>query len=75
MKTKKININKLCKCADSGCPIHNGVSSCKNRRSVLLFRVDMEDRSGTWMCKDCADDAFKFGLFREATVSEKIKFN
>lgn len=66
---------KECECSDPWCPVHDGVSRCINRRKNLLFRVDMEDHTGTWMCSGCADDAFDSGLFRPATVSEKIKFN
>jgi len=52
-----------CECSDPGCPAHNGVSSCEAMAKITLYRVDMEDRTGTAMCDDCADDAFASGVF------------
>jgi hypothetical protein len=52
-----------CGCADAGCPVHQGVSGCTNPASEDLFRVDTEDRTGTPFCTECADDAWKSGVF------------
>jgi len=30
---------------------------------MILFRVDMEDETGTAMCEECADDALDSGVF------------
>ena len=54
-----------CECADSGCPAHETVPACGAFAETTLFRVDMEDRTGTRMCTSCAEDAMQSGLFRE----------
>lgn len=55
-----------CECADPGCPVHKGVSKCSHvGRCKTLYRVDMEDQTGTKMCSACAEDAFDSGLFTE----------
>jgi hypothetical protein len=53
-----------CECSDSGCPAHNGASECNRKASVILYRVDMDDESGTAFCGKCADDALSCGLFK-----------
>lgn len=55
-----------CQCADTGCSVHAGESTCKNGCKSLLYRVDMADQSGTWFCSKCAADAMESGLFRHA---------
>jgi hypothetical protein len=55
-----------CECSDPGCPVHKGTADCRWSASRLLYRVDMEDNTGTAMCDACAEDAFKSGLFTEA---------
>lgn len=63
---------ELCGCSDPGCPMHLGVSRCERpgprRWLTRVYRIDMEDETGTIMCADCADDALKSGVFttREA---------
>ena len=56
-----------CECADPKCPVHEGDSKCTRdaRLGILhrLFRIDMEDHTGTAMCPDCSDDAAFSGLF------------
>ena len=52
-----------CECSDPGCPIHKGTSDCRNTASSILYRIDMEDNTGSAMCEGCADDAFESGLF------------
>lgn len=54
-----------CECADPQCPVR-GCHACiaRNRAETTLYRVDMEDHTGTRMCALCADDAMGSGLFR-----------
>ena len=59
-----------CECADPQCPAHKGTSKCANKANTVLYRVDMEDASGTLMCDDCADDATQSGLFTDCDDSE-----
>lgn len=54
-----------CECSDPGCPVHMGKSNCIKYAYVILYRVDMEDNSGTAMCEECADDAMMSGLFTD----------
>lgn len=56
-----------CECADPGCAHHKGASTCPKPHTGarLLFRVDMDDRTGTVFCDACADDALDSGLFRD----------
>lgn len=53
---------RQCECSDPGCP-------CESRRCIgqrtLIYRVDMEDLTGTLMCRLCCDDAMETGLFTE----------
>ena len=56
-----------CECSDPGCPVHKGISSCSRLAITVLYRVDMEDRTGTAMCEGCASDAFESGLFTDTT--------
>ncbi len=56
-----------CGCADPGCPVHKGSSACPFRGRTFLYRVDMEDHTGTPMCLQCATDAMDSGLFRQGT--------
>lgn len=55
----------LCECADPGCEIHEGRSQCEREAFLTLYRVDMDDKTGTMMCDGCAGDALATGLFRE----------
>jgi DNA-binding IscR family transcriptional regulator len=54
---------RRCECSDPGCPVHRGVSRCMKAATQVLRRIDMEDRTGTRMCHDCAEDAYGSGLF------------
>lgn len=57
-----------CECSDSGCPAHKGAATCKVEAPAMavLYRVDMEDQTGTVMCDACTDDAMESGLFTTA---------
>ena len=59
----------LCECCDKGCPEHEGVSSCCNPANRILFRIDMEDLTGTAMCEDCAYDAMDSSFFTDEARS------
>lgn len=61
--SRQIAEQVTCECSDPGCPAHKGVSHCATQATDLLYRVDMQDETGTAMCDKCADDAFSSGLF------------
>ena len=56
-----------CECSDTGCPMHENSQYCDCLANVILYRVDMDDYTGTAMCDDCANDATMSGLFTEST--------
>lgn len=58
--------DRLCQCADPGCPYHPGTSICIRGAKHRLFRVDMWLDEGTLFCEACAADALMSGLFDEA---------
>lgn len=55
----------VCECVDAGCPVHKRQAQCTGKASVILFRCDMEDRTGTAFCAACADDALQSGVFTD----------
>lgn len=57
-----------CECRDTSCPYCHG--QCQNKPEFTLFRVDMEDRTGTLMCDDCAKDAADTGLYRSEPIPQ-----
>lgn len=66
-KGKRVLRDTPCECADRQCPAgHAERPECgaSTRGGLTVFRVDMEDRTGTRMCVQCADDAMASGLFR-----------
>ena len=54
-----------CECSDTGCPMHKNSQYCDCLATAILYRVDMDDYTGTAMCDDCANDATMSGLFTE----------
>ena len=52
-----------CECTDQGCSKHMGRAACSQPAISLLRRIDMDDREGTWFCRDCAKDAGESGLY------------
>lgn len=62
MKTKLQN----CECSDRLCPAHKGSENCVERAIVILYRIDMEDNTGTAFCEACASDALDTGLFSDS---------
>jgi hypothetical protein len=62
-----------CECSDPGCSVNHGSKECGQNAEDILYRVDMEDRSGTAMCEDCASDAFEAGVFSAFPVDAEIE--
>lgn len=52
----KKQIKHPCECPDSGCPEHIGSSKCGKAAVTCVRRSDMVDRTGTLLCRGCADD-------------------
>ena len=54
-----------CECHDKGCTaeMHTEAKRCGQLATVILYRVDMEDQTGTAFCEGCADDAAMSGVF------------
>lgn len=52
-----------CDCTDRGCRFHRGFAWCTTLADEIVYRVDMEDLTGTLMCSPCAGDAYETGLF------------
>lgn len=50
-----------CECGDPGCPCCQG--ECTRPATMTVFRVDMEDLTGTPVCDDCGADCLESGLF------------
>lgn len=65
MTDQEVAARQTCECADSGCKAHKGQSDCLVKGYTILYRIDMEDETGTVMCEACTDDAFSSGLFVE----------
>jgi hypothetical protein len=60
-----------CECSDPGCPVCSG--DCSNVGTALVFRIDMEDETGTVVCDGCSDDCLESGLFRPGDIGELIR--
>jgi hypothetical protein len=54
-----------CECADPGCPAHLGLGKCAEPTYARsrLYRIDMEDHTGTVFCEECYEDALDSGVF------------
>lgn len=61
----------MCECSDSGCKAHKGTSACESIGTTILYRVDMDDLTGTLFCESCADDAMESGLFSDVSLSDE----
>lgn len=62
-----------CECHDKQCPSHKGESCpiCLPRSEMTtLYRIDMEDVTGTDFCPACSRDAMDSGLFTDDTSEE-----
>jgi hypothetical protein len=62
-KRVQAELHPQCACVDIGCPVHKNRAGCYNDADTILYRVDMEDATGTAFCERCADDAMDSGLF------------
>ena len=51
----------MCECSDPQCPHCGG--ACDEIGRETLYRIDMEDHTGTRMCAVCSEDAMGSGLF------------
>lgn len=58
-----------CQCADPQCPYCAG--RCTRDYELTIYRIDMEDHTGTRMCEQCSEDAMQSGVFRYAGVGEE----
>jgi hypothetical protein len=62
---RKTSKPRNCQCSDPGCPIHHTHSDCTHPATTTLYRIDMQDETGTPMCEGCAEDAFESGVFTD----------
>ncbi len=53
----------ICECSDPGCPVCKG--KCQDKAVTTVYRIDMEDYTGTDMCDGCAGDCLESGVFRD----------
>jgi hypothetical protein len=58
----------MCKCSDRGCAAHIGIAQCDGPHEYTVYRVDMDDRTGTPMCEWCMEDAHASGVFKAEAV-------
>lgn len=64
MTTKEV----LCECTDPGCPECGG--DCDHESTDTLYRIDMEDSTGTRFCDQCSADAMDSGMFAYASEAD-----
>jgi hypothetical protein len=53
----------LASCEDSDTGCHHCAGRCTRSASVILYRRDMEDATGSLFCDPCAEDAMESGCF------------
>lgn len=56
----------FCECSDPGCPCpahRQPGGNCMEDYAFTVYRVDMEDHTGTPMCQICGEDALGSGVF------------
>lgn len=61
-------MNHTCVCSDKGCSACEGL--CEDRATFTLYRIDMDDRSGSRFCEGCASDAMDSGVFTDEPMSD-----
>lgn len=63
-----------CECSDKGCEVGHG-AACTEPGVSILYRVDMDDATGTLFCQCCGDDAMDSGLFSigEDAFDDKVQ--
>lgn len=62
-----------CICIDTECGSHWG-QACgyEDVPITTLYRIDMEDLTGSDMCEECADDAMGSGLFTDTKETQML---
>lgn len=70
MPHRELRQRRSCECADPGCPACHGSHGrdhepVKVAARIRLYRIDMEDTSGTDFCTACREDAERSGLFTQ----------
>ena len=60
-----------CGCVDPACPVHTN-EACPMPATGILYRVDMDDTTGTNMCDDCAEDALDSGVFTTGLPASSV---
>ena len=61
-----MTVKVLCMCVDSGCTCGG---NCQKHAETTLYRIDMEDYTGTDFCEECAADAMESGVFSDEEQS------
>lgn len=56
-------MNVFCECSDPGCPECAG--NCNHKAVEILYRIDMDDTTGTAFCDQCSADAMSSGVFTD----------
>jgi hypothetical protein len=59
---------QMCECRDPGCPSCKG--TCPQPAVWIMYRLDMEDQTGTPMCAECAGDAVNSGLYGSKAIEQ-----
>ena len=57
-----------CECSDPQCPECQG--KCEHWSTEILYRIDMEDETGTAFCDQCSADAMSSGVFTDTLPDE-----
>ena len=60
-----------CEDSDPQCSICHG--HCQHEGTIILYRIDMEDQTGTLFCEQCADDASESGLFTDLVEEDETE--
>ena len=66
-ETDRSRPSSACQCYDPQCPECHG--RCRNGPTSVLYRIDLEDETGTPMCELCAADSLESGLYRTGGTS------
>ena len=59
-----------CECSDPLCEAHRG-AACASAGEWLLYRIDMQDETGTLFCEDCASCADSCGLYTDQSPQDR----
>lgn len=58
-----------CECTDAKCPSRHD-TYCYKDATTIVYRLDMDDETGTAMCDHCAEDALNSGVFSTGEGTE-----